>query len=54
MTYGPGPSTPDQNVYHARTHFREKKGIFQWEARIREIKKRGHFADIRPRNFEKG
>ena len=28
MTYGPGPSTPDQNVYHVRTHFREKKGHF--------------------------
>ena len=24
----PGPSTPDQNVYHARTHFRENGGIF--------------------------
>ena len=34
--------------------FAKKKGIFQWEARIREIKKRGHFADMRPRNFEKG
>ena len=27
--------TPDQNVYHA------KRGIFQWEVRIREIKKNG-------------
>ena len=24
----PGPSTPDQNVYHARTHFREERGNF--------------------------
>ena len=32
--------TPDLSVYHARTHFREKKGIvFQWEAQIRKIKK---------------
>ena len=49
----PGPSTPDQNVYHARTHRREKGVFFQWEARIREIKKKGHFVGMSPRNFEK-
>ena len=32
-----------------------KKGVFfQWEARIREINKKGHFAGMCPRNFEKG
>ena len=36
----PAPSTPDQSVYQARTHFREKGVFFQWDAQIREIKKK--------------
>ena len=39
---------PDHNVYHARTHLREK-GIFFAKSR-----KRGYFAGTSPRNFEKG
>ena len=51
----PGPSTPNQNVYQARTHFREKRGIFSMggansrnqekgvilQAWVREILKKG-------------
>ena len=37
------PTTHDQSVYHARTHFREKRVFFQWEAQIGEIKKKGPF-----------
>ena len=53
----PGPPTPDQNVYHARTRFREKGGIFSMggansrnhakgdilQAWVREILKKGKF-----------
>ena len=31
---------PDQNAFHVRTHYREKRGNFQTLARIREIKKK--------------
>ena len=48
--------TPYQNLYHALTHFRKKKGIFfQWEAQIRKNRENGgHFAGMSPRKFEKG
>ena len=32
---------------------REDRVFFQWEARICEIKNRGHFAGMSPRNFER-
>ena len=31
--------TPDQNVDHARTHFRENGAIFQWGANSRSQEK---------------
>ena len=34
--------------------FAKKRVFLQWEARIREIKKKGHFAGMSPRSFEKG
>ena len=53
----PPPRFPlDQRKYRFRTHFREKRYFFQWEARIREITKRGHFLGMgmNPRNLKKG
>ena len=34
----PGPPTPGQNEYHARTHFRKERGNF---SKVRGIKKKG-------------
>ena len=41
LNHCPGNLTPDQNVYHARTHFHEERGNFSKVGAIREIKKRG-------------
>ena len=49
----PAPTSDQSEHFHARTHFRRKEVLFQWEARIRGIKK-GHLSVRRPRNFEKG
>ena len=48
-------TTPDQNVYHARTHFREKSGYF-FDGRCELVKsrKRFHLAGTSARNFENG
>ena len=48
----PDPPTPDQSVYHDRTHFREKGDIFSMgSAKSRTA---GHFLGMGLRNFEKG
>ena len=49
----PGSPTPDQNAYHASTHFREKGAFFQREAQIREIKKKGLFCRKESEKFKK-
>ena len=41
MISQPGPSTPDQNVYQARTHFREERGNFPKVVANSRIKKNG-------------
>ena len=46
ITGHPPPLTPEENVYHTRMHFREKGVFFQWTARIRESKKKGHFSGM--------
>ena len=51
------PPPPDRSVYmyHAHTHFREKKmGIFSMGGvNSRNQEKKGHFSSMRLRNFEK-
>ena len=51
ITPHPQPTIPlpDQSVYHACTHFREKRSIFSWEARICLIQKKRPFFGMSPR-----
>ena len=36
-----GPASPDQSVHPCSYPFRQKRGFFQWETQILEIKKKG-------------
>ena len=49
----PRPPRPTK-MYTTLVPIFAKRGVlFQWEARIREIKKKGNFASMSPRNFWK-
>ena len=51
--HSPAPPLPTKTNTTLVTIFAKKGVFFQWQVRIRESKKKGHFAGMSPRNFEK-